>query len=112
GTLRVVHTNDSKGAAGSRRDLHEHIGKGTIGLEGFRAVVNHSSLVNVPKILETPKDTEPAPPDGRPWDAVNVETLRALVAGAAPRKPASKPKVARTAAVRPTKKAKASRSKR
>ncbi|MHA2059620.1 MAG: deoxyribonuclease IV, partial [Candidatus Ranarchaeia archaeon] len=38
--MKVVHVNDSKGELGNHRDRHEHIGKGNIGLEGFRAILH------------------------------------------------------------------------
>jgi deoxyribonuclease-4 len=53
--IRLVHLNDSHGGLGSNLDRHEHIGKGKIGLKGFRLIVNHPGLRNVPFILETPK---------------------------------------------------------
>ncbi len=56
--VRCLHVNDSKGAAGSRLDRHEHIGKGTIGKAkggGFPTFLNHPHLRGVPKIMETPK---------------------------------------------------------
>jgi deoxyribonuclease-4 len=113
GTLRVVHANDSKAPAGSRRDLHEHIGRGTIGLEGFRAVVNRASLAGVPKIMETPKGEAPESEGGGPWDLINLSALKGLLTGAtSPTKTPLKPKVARTAAIRPTKKTTAARRKR
>ncbi|MGD1211971.1 MAG: deoxyribonuclease IV [Candidatus Acidiferrales bacterium] len=52
----VVHVNDSKTPLGSRVDRHEHIGKGKIGLEGFRRVLNHPLLATCAFILETPID--------------------------------------------------------
>ena len=52
----VVHTNDSKMALGSRVDRHEHIGKGKIGLEAFREILNHPLLATCAFILETPID--------------------------------------------------------
>lgn len=52
--LWYVHLNDSKYDLGSRRDIHEHIGKGFIGLEPFRYIVNHPKLKNKNFILETP----------------------------------------------------------
>jgi deoxyribonuclease-4 len=126
GTLRVVHMNDSKGAQGSRRDLHEHIGRGTIGIEGFRAVVTRASLARVPKIMETPKGDAPASEGDGPWDAINLACLKGLMSGNDARRrrkppekapaPAEKPsragKVARTGAKRPTKKAGAPRKAR
>ncbi len=54
--VRVIHTNDSRAPLGSHRDRHEHIGKGGIGREGFRALVNHPKLCDKAFILETPID--------------------------------------------------------
>jgi len=75
--VKVIHMNDSKKALGSRVDRHEHIGRGEIGLEGFRPFVRDKAFRNVPKILETPKEGKSD--DGREWDAVNLETLRSLL---------------------------------
>jgi deoxyribonuclease-4 len=74
--VRVLHLNDSKKDLGSRVDRHEHIGRGKIGLEGFRPWVRDRAFAQVPKILETPK--EGRAPDGRAWDAVNLDLLRGL----------------------------------
>jgi len=73
--IKVWHLNDSKKELGSRVDRHDHIGKGLIGLDGFKPIVRDKAFKKTPKILETPKETHP---DGRDWDAVNIETLRAL----------------------------------
>ncbi|MEE9542670.1 MAG: deoxyribonuclease IV [Thermodesulfobacteriota bacterium] len=54
--LKVIHLNDSKGEFNSRRDRHEHIGKGKI--KTFGAFLNHKDIQGVPLILETPKETE------------------------------------------------------
>jgi deoxyribonuclease-4 len=75
--VRVLHLNDSKKPLGSRVDRHDHIGRGTIGLDGFRPFVREAAFRKVPKILETPKDGKSE--DGREWDAVNLETLRSLM---------------------------------
>lgn len=73
----VVHVNDSKSAFGSHLDRHEHIGKGKIGREGFRRILNHPQLSGRAFILETPID--------RPGDdRRNVDTLWRLV-GITPR---------------------------
>ena len=56
--VRVIHCNDSKAAFGSRRDRHEHIGKGHIGLEAFGRILNHPRLQCDGRafLLETPID--------------------------------------------------------
>jgi deoxyribonuclease-4 len=71
--LRVFHLNDSKKEFGSRRDRHEHIGKGFIGLEGFRNIVNDPRLRKIPMVLETPKG------DDLKEDIENLRVLRSLV---------------------------------
>jgi deoxyribonuclease-4 len=55
GRLYLLHLNDSKSERGSRLDRHWHIGQGRIGLEGFRAIVNHPLLRHMPAVLETPR---------------------------------------------------------
>lgn len=75
--LRVVHVNDSAAPVGSRRDRHEHIGRGRCGLSCFRAVMNTPGLTRVPRILETPKGRGPRRVD---WDLVNIRRLRRLIA--------------------------------
>ncbi|MBU6309346.1 MAG: deoxyribonuclease IV [Planctomycetes bacterium] len=75
--LKLVHANDSKRECGSRVDRHEAIGKGKIGREAFRLLINHPKLAGIPFILETPKEG----PDGKPSPAVdrrNLATLRRL----------------------------------
>ena len=74
--VKVLHLNDSKKELGSRVDRHDHIGRGLIGLDGFRPIVRDEAFADVPKILETPKGKDE---QGRNWDAVNVEVLRSLV---------------------------------
>lgn len=54
----VIHANDSKGPLGSRVDRHEHIGRGHIGLAGFRRILNHPKLQDKAFILETPIERE------------------------------------------------------
>ncbi len=55
GLLGCVHLNDSKTPFASRKDRHELIGEGSLGLEPFRRIMNDPRFANVPKILETPK---------------------------------------------------------
>jgi len=75
--VKVIHMNDSKKPLGSRVDRHDHIGRGLIGLEGFRPLVRDEAFRNVPKIIETPKEGKSE--DGREWDEVNLTTLRELM---------------------------------
>ena len=71
--LKVFHLNDSKKEFGSKRDRHEHIGEGFIGLEGFYNIVNDPKLASVPMIIETPKGDELLE------DIQNLKVLRGLV---------------------------------
>ncbi len=54
--IKAIHLNDSKTGFASRKDRHEHIGKGTLGLEPFRFLLNDPRLKHIPMVLETPKD--------------------------------------------------------
>lgn len=56
--LHAVHLNDSMNPIGSHKDRHEKIGKGSIGLEAFRKIINHPSLRELPFYLETPNELE------------------------------------------------------
>jgi deoxyribonuclease-4 len=71
--LKAIHVNDSQKEFGSRRDRHEHIGKGAIGLDGFRFLMNDPRLAAVPKILETDKSED------MHEDIENMEALRSLI---------------------------------
>ena len=53
--LMVLHLTDSRGDCGSRIDRHEHIGKGMIGKEPFRWIMNDNRLKDITKIIENPK---------------------------------------------------------
>jgi deoxyribonuclease-4 len=77
-SVKVIHVNDSKKPLGSRVDRHDHIGKGLIGVNGFKALLRDEAFAKTPKILETPKGKCD---DGRDWDAVNLETLRKIAEG-------------------------------
>jgi len=81
--LRAFHLNDSKRPLGSRVDRHEHIGRGYLGLEPFRRIVNDRRFRELPMLLETPKAegkaTGPIAID--PLDERNLNTLRELMAG-------------------------------
>ncbi len=69
--VKLIHLNDTPDGLDSRRDRHEHIGKGKIGIEGIRRIINHPALRALPFILETPKDTERD-------DIINLKTVRKL----------------------------------
>jgi deoxyribonuclease-4 len=76
--LKLIHANDSRYPLGSRKDRHEHLGRGHIGLEGFRLVVNHPKLRDLPFILETPKADEEEDKLDSEMDVVNLNTIRSL----------------------------------
>ena len=54
--LCALHLNDSKNPFSSHKDRHECLGEGSLGVETFRKIVNHSYLKKLPMILETPND--------------------------------------------------------
>ncbi|KAI4291331.1 hypothetical protein PAPHI01_0605 [Pancytospora philotis] len=71
GYLKAMHLNDSKFPLGARKDRHEQIGKGHIGLEAFRYIMNSSHFEDIPMVLETP--------DGDKY-AEEIALLKSLVA--------------------------------
>ncbi len=73
--VKFFHLNDAKGELGSRIDRHEHIGKGKIGLEGFRLLLNDPRFAGHPMVLETKKGPDLAE------DAENLRVLRSLIKG-------------------------------
>src|SRR5919108_4117744 len=80
--LKAFHLNDSKKPCGSRIDRHEHIGKGCLGLEPFRRIVNDRRFAKLPMLLETPKLDTPESrrrSDIDPLDKINLATLRSLI---------------------------------
>ena len=63
-------------------DRHEHIGRGCLGLEPFRRLLNDRRFRRLPMVLETPKLETPESRrrgDVDPWDARNLRTLRSLI---------------------------------
>jgi deoxyribonuclease-4 len=70
--VRFFHLNDSKTDLGSRVDRHEHIGKGAIGLKGFRNLLRDRRFADRPMVLETPKGED------LDEDRVNLQILRSL----------------------------------
>jgi deoxyribonuclease-4 len=73
--LLAFHLNDSVFGLGSRKDRHEHIGKGYLGLEPFRHLMNDPRMSHVPMSLETDKDED------LQADRDNLAVLRGLWAG-------------------------------
>jgi deoxyribonuclease-4 len=80
--LKCLHLNDSKAARGSHLDRHEWIAEGTIGAEPFRRIMRDPRLVNVIKIIETPKLDDPVRHDRR-----MLRRLRAYARVTAPAAP-------------------------
>ena len=68
--LKALHLNDSKNPFGSHKDRHECIGQGSLGLDTFKAVLNHPALKGLPMILETPNEL--------PGYAEEIKLLRGL----------------------------------
>ncbi len=56
--LKAIHLNDSMNVRGARKDRHEKIGKGKIGLDALAGVINHPRLRHLPFYLETPCDLQ------------------------------------------------------
>ena len=54
--LKAIHLNDSKNSIGAKKDRHEKIGQGDLGIETIKRVINHPKLKNLPFVLETPNE--------------------------------------------------------
>ncbi len=72
GRLGFIHLNDSKHGLGERKDRHEHIGQGQLGVDAFRRILRDPRLGAIPMVIETPKDK-----DGE-FDRMNLRLLRTL----------------------------------
>jgi deoxyribonuclease-4 len=70
--LKALHVNDSKNPFASHKDRHEVLGGGSLGLDTFRAIVNHPALKDKPMILETPNEL--------PGYAAEIALLRSMEA--------------------------------
>ncbi len=68
--LKAIHLNDSMNPLAAHKDRHEKIGKGHIGLDAFKRIINHPALCNLPFYLETPNEL--------PGYAEEIETLKKL----------------------------------
>lgn len=71
--LKFFHLNDSKKELGSRVDRHDHVGKGKVGLQGFRLLLNDPRFAGHPMVLETPKEKNLQD------DVKNLALLRSLI---------------------------------
>lgn len=76
--VKAFHLNDSVKPLGSRVDRHAHIGKGMIGKDAFRLLVNDKRFAKVPMYLETPKGNAQEQAAGK-FDKMNLRTLRGFV---------------------------------
>lgn len=72
--LSCIHLNDSKFDFGMKKDRHEEIGEGFIGLEAFGYIMNDDRLKDIPKVLETPKGD-----DGKSQDIIALKKLKKLL---------------------------------
>ncbi len=70
--LLLTHLNDTKVGLGSKKDRHWHIGRGNIGLRGFRNIVNDPRLSHLPGIMETPRKNDE-------MDRKNMSVIRSLL---------------------------------
>ena len=68
--LKAIHLNDSMNPADAHKDRHEKIGKGHIGIDTFRKIINHPAFRDLPFYLETPNEL--------PGYAEEIETLKKL----------------------------------
>ncbi len=75
GRIKLVHANDSKDPAGSGRDRHESIGRGTIGREAFRELFVHPATRGVPVVVETPGTSAEHRRDLRALKRLRTEAL-------------------------------------
>jgi deoxyribonuclease-4 len=71
--LWLIHANDSKDPCGSTRDRHENVGAGTIGADGFAALLAHPAAAGLPVVVETPGGTE------HEGHAKDIATLRSIL---------------------------------
>jgi deoxyribonuclease-4 len=78
--LKGFHLNDSRMPFGSHVDRHEHIGRGHLGLEPFRRLLNDRRFTRLPMIIETPKTERSSRPTVAldALDVRNLDTLRQL----------------------------------
>ena len=71
--VKAFHLNDTRALLSSHREHHEHWGKGRLGSEGLKALLDRDEFADTPGILETPKD-------GPEADRLNLDFARRLSA--------------------------------
>lgn len=71
--IELWHMNDSRDPFGSFRDRHENIGEGKIGIDAFRAILNHSKMRHLPFVIETPGFEKQGA------DVKNINILKSLI---------------------------------
>jgi deoxyribonuclease-4 len=76
--IKFIHLNDSRAALGSHRDIHEHIGKGYIGIAGFLNFLKY--FYTYPMVLETPKNGNGNTISNNTADKNNLALVRKLLA--------------------------------
>ncbi len=85
----VMHANDAKAPLGSHLDRHANIGKGFIGIDGFRRILNHPAFADKSFVLETPVD--------KPGDDLrNVRALKSLASKPLDAKPGRRSQASKT----------------
>ncbi|MDX1615386.1 MAG: deoxyribonuclease IV [Candidatus Promineifilaceae bacterium] len=77
--IKCFHFNDSKHPLGARKDRHDHIGAGHIGLSGFANFVNDPRWADYPAHLETPKEEEDDDGNEIEMDPINLTAVRDLI---------------------------------
>jgi deoxyribonuclease IV len=69
--LRLIHANDAKDSCGSRKDRHQNIGLGTLGIRPFWELLHHPATAGIPFVVETPGAAQ-----GQAADVATLKSLR------------------------------------
>lgn len=76
--LRALHINDSKTPFASRKDRHENLGKGSLGLDAFKRIAKHPALAALPMCLETPQEDKRTPKEKLLGWGEEIKILRGI----------------------------------
>jgi deoxyribonuclease-4 len=71
--VKVIHANDSIPEFHSHKDRHQNIGEGEIGEAGFKLILNHPKLSDLPFLLEVPGESKSGP------RKIDLEKLKSLI---------------------------------